>query len=441
MGTTDLAMAPTGHANNAGRVPWILLLFFTAAFFIIEHDYKAPEMFQLMMTATSLDEYENINALFQPRAWRQGAGVALGLFGLVVLLTRQRKDYATLDSFGTLLLFFAGWCTLSLLWADEPMLTLRRLILFYLLILGAAGAAGTMNPRHVLLLALVAPILYIGIGIGAEIYGKTFYPWRSYFRFAGTLHPNMQGINCAILFLALFAFWKQARRRRRTLLILLLASFGVLYLTKSRTAAASVIAVLLFLYGLAQDKPRKVALVACFLGLVALFFLVGTPFFTKAPEGVTFRRGGERESFSTLTGRTALWKQLTGFYNERPFLGYGYAGFWNHDRSMEVIEEQGWPISHAHNSYFDTLLESGPVGMVTLVLVFIAGIQRAIRYYRRTGDIAYYFFASLLLFCALDGVLESAPIQRSMLSFFAMIILVYLAFVKAPEPPAAESPA
>lgn len=434
MGSTELAMSPRGQQRETGLAIWILLIFFTAAFFIIGHDFKAPEAFQLTMTAQSVDEYENINSMFQLSPWRQVAGVAIGLFGVIVLFRRPRGGAHTLDFFGTLLLFFVGWCALSLLWADDPRVTLRRLVLFAFLCLGAAGAAGVMEPRHVVRFALFASMIYIVAGIGAELYQGTFYPWRTYFRFAGTLHPNAQGINCAIFFLAAFSCWKQAQHHRRWWIVLTLIAFLVLYLTKSRTAFASVIAVLIIQYGLGRDHSRKVALASCLTALVVLFFLVGTSILVRTPEGITFRRGGDRESFKTLTGRTALWKQLAEFYQEKPVLGYGYAGFWNEDRTREVIEEQNWPVPHAHNAYFDTLLESGPVGMVALILIFVLGIQRALQYYWRSGNTAYYFFACMLLFCALDGVLESEPIQRSMLSFYAMIILVYLAFKKAPVP-------
>lgn len=422
----------TVGAEPRSRATWLLLLFVTAAFFIIEHDLSSPKMFQQMMTAESLDEFDQISSMFTPQAWRQIGGLSLGLFGVAAFLTRRRGDGQTLDMLGTLIFFFAGWCSLSLLWSDVADQSLRRLVLLFMLGVGAAGLANTLAPRNLLLLAVLAPLIYLVLGVGAEIAAGTFQPLQSAYRFSGTMHPNRGAINFAVFFLAAWALWKE--KRRRVFLLMAFVAFVFLFLTKSRTAMASVIAVAVLQYALSRGHSARLAMVSSVVAFVSLLVLVGPFLFSSVPEGATFRRGGERESFGTLTGRTKLWGQLSGFYEERPVLGYGYGAFWSEDRSHDVMEEQGWPISHAHNAYLDTLLESGPVGLLVYALILILGMVRAVAYYRRSGDVAYWFFASVLSFCLLDGFLESVPIHRGMLTFFALVILAYLAFHKAPQP-------
>ncbi len=441
MSVLEMNRAAAG-AETRPRVPWVLLIFVTAAFLVIEHDFSAPKMFQQMMTAQSLDEFEEISSMFVPRAWRQLGGLSLGALGMAAFLMRRRSGTQTYDMLGGLMLFFLGWCALSLLWSDEPGQSLRRLILLTMLGVGAAGLASITTPRDLLALAVFAPLVYLAAGLAAEIRAGTFQPLEATFRFAGTMHPNQGAINWALLFFGAWALWKGAARHRRWLLLLVIIAFGLVYLTKSRTALASLVAVMLVQYGMSRGRSGKVALASCAIALAVLFTLVGPYLFSSVPEGVTFRRGGEREAFGTLTGRTQLWRQLAGFYEDKPVLGYGYGAFWNETRSWDVMDEQGWPISHAHNAYFDTLLESGPVGFLAYVLILILGIRRAFVYYWRTGNTTYWFFASVLLFCALDGMLESVPILRGALTFFALSILAYLAFHRAPEAAAtSESPA
>lgn len=434
MRTADHGLTTAGPEARS-RLPWALLLFVTAAFFVMEHSVDAPKTFRFLMNAQSLGEFDDMSKMFEPSAWREMGGLALGLFGAAVFLRRRRSESYSLDVLGGLLLFFAGWCILSLLWTDEPNLSIRRLVHFLLLCLGAAGLANCLSPRELMTLAVLSSIIYLGVGIGAEISAQTLHPVEEGYRFAGTLHPNTQGVYCAIFFFAAVGLWKQAEGHGRWLVLLMLIALGFVVLTKSRTAVASVIAVMLAQYGLAQDRSRKVAFGSFALAIVVLLSLVGSYVFPRVPEVVSFGRTGERESVGTLTGRTSLWKQLAGFYEDRTVLGYGYGAFWNEARSWEVMDEQGWPISHAHNAFFDTLLESGPVGLAAYVLILILGIRRAFQYYRLSGNVGYWFFACVLLFCALDGVLESAPIQRGLLTFYAMVILVFLAFHAAPQPP------
>src|SRR5690606_4411617 len=104
----------------------------------------------------------------------------------------------------------------------------------------------------------------------------TFAPLRTGYRFAGTLHPNQQGINCALLALSAVYLGRVGRTRagRLTASAALTLAMGFLLLTRSRTSlAAAGIALLLFL---ALDAPplRRVAMTAGVTAGVALLLLL-----------------------------------------------------------------------------------------------------------------------------------------------------------------------
>lgn len=74
-------------------------------------------------------------------------------------------------------------------------------------------------------------------------------------------------------------------------------------------------------------------------------------------------------------------------------------------------------------------------------LILIVGVTLAISFLRRSGNPAYTFFSTLLLFCLLNGLLESVPVQRGQVTFIATLVLVSLAFRLHPQPAWFETPA
>ncbi|MFP4501126.1 MAG: O-antigen ligase family protein [Candidatus Hydrogenedentota bacterium] len=428
---TNAALPAEAAPRHAA--PWLAILFVAGAFFIVEHNFNAADLYDQLTTAGSLDEIQDLNRMFQPRAWRQLAGLALGGAGLFLMLRRRRSSNLALGFLGGLLIFYLAWNTLSLVWSDAPAVTLRRVGLLYMLVLAALGLTAVLSLRDILLLAVFWPAIYVVTGFGAEVAQGDFTPWAGAYRFAGTLHPNAQGVNCAILVLAAICYYREAEHKNLVLLTILVGA-GFLYLTKSRTAVTCVVGVLLMHWGILQSRSAKVALASAVIMLVAAFLLLQAWVEEPAREALTLGRTDvSAQEVGTLTGRRDLWDQLSGYVAEAPVLGFGYGAFWNEERSNEIIDEQGWPISHAHNAYFDVLLEAGPIALVTYALLLIAAITLAISYLRQSGNPAYTFFSILLLFCALNSLLESASVQRSQLTLLLLIVLTSLAFREHPK--------
>lgn len=415
------------NMERPARGFWPVAALVVLAMFLVEHDMRASLTFETMVTATSLEQLEAEAVLFEQSAGRQVGGLLLGALGVFFILQRGRSGRGgTSALLGWVLLFFA-WTLLSVVWAADPSLTARRLVLFVCLGLGAWALADRFTPRGVAALALAGPLLYLLIGIYAE-YGNGTLAFRTPgYRFAGTVHPNAQAINCAILFLSAFYFTRTTKRGRWFFVGVLLFAAVMLYLTKSRTALASTVVAVVAYEALLLTGPRRVAVLVGGAASVVAVFLLSSVLVPALQEQLTLGRTDVSEDFGTLTGRWPLWTQLAGFVAERPALGYGYGGFWNYDNSMEVIEEQGWPISHAHNAYLDTLLELGPVGFLALVLALLLGLRSTYVLGRRSMDRGYEFFGLVLAFGILNGFLESQIIQRTFLTLLVMIIVAHVA--------------
>ena len=77
----------------------------------------------------------------------------------------------------------------------------------------------------------------------------------------------------------------------------------------------------------------------------------------------------------TLTGRTAIWTQVTGFLWQRPWFGYGYDAFWRgmQGPSFQVAAAVHFVVAHAHNGFLEIALELGAVGFALFVLSWFRG--------------------------------------------------------------------
>jgi exopolysaccharide production protein ExoQ len=103
---------------------------------------------------------------------------------------------------------------------------------------------------------------------------------------------------------------------------------------------------------------------------------------------------------ATLTGRVDLWLIVPSYIAQRPWLGYGFAGFWIQD-SINVIQiwsTVGWEAPHSHNGWLDIMLELGVVGLALVVfqvvLIIVSGIRAVVE--GREPDAQYVLLTTFL---------------------------------------------
>ncbi|MBE8999435.1 MULTISPECIES: O-antigen ligase [unclassified Nostoc] len=73
----------------------------------------------------------------------------------------------------------------------------------------------------------------------------------------------------------------------------------------------------------------------------------------------------------TFNGRSDLWELVMSKIWERPWLGYGFSGFWTSTSASNLRATYDW-ASNAHNGFLELLLELGFLGF----LIFAAGFFR-----------------------------------------------------------------
>ncbi|HEY9611934.1 O-antigen ligase [Allocoleopsis sp.] len=85
----------------------------------------------------------------------------------------------------------------------------------------------------------------------------------------------------------------------------------------------------------------------------------------------------------TLSGRTDLWELAIEKISERPWLGYGYQGFWQEGGGAEIIwKAEGYKPPHAHNGFVNITLDLGLTGLCIFLLTLAVNYGRSIAWLR-----------------------------------------------------------
>ncbi len=119
----------------------------------------------------------------------------------------------------------------------------------------------------------------------------------------------------------------------------------------------------------------------------------------------------------TLTGRTDIWAAILRQSSAHPWLGFGYAAFWEKTSvpAAFVRAETGWKVPSAHNGWLDMLVQLGAVGVALCALLmaaaYILALIRALD--RRDGNWAL-IYLSIFLITAFS---ESVLMQRNSLTW------------------------
>ena len=137
---------------------------------------------------------------------------------------------------------------------------------------------------------------------------------------------------------------------------------------------------------------------------------------------------GRGEQSESLTGRLPLREQLWGFVSARPLVGYGYDSFWTTSRIETISEDQGWGIREAHNSYLDTTLSTGLIGLGLLVTAVLAGLFRAAATYTRSGHPLPGFVFGLTVFALVNACTESGMVMPMFVPFLLTVGLLQVGF-------------
>lgn len=327
------------------------------------------------------------------------------------------------------------WCWVTLLWAIDPSVGLRRLALTTLIIwslfalVRQLGTERTVAILRITLAVTLAVNFFFVIffpAIGTHVGGNEFDgKWRGLMG-----HKNNVGITCAMTVLFFVFYADRVNRFVRMFVCSGAAVFLVMSDSKTSMGICLAGAVVGFIFGrLAMHKGQRrlapPAIAWALLVVPAIIFLSmaidNSPYLEMVSDPAGF------------TGRTQIWTALIKAYADHPLFGIGYGSFWDLGPSGPIFKyASNWvtTISEGHNGYLDLLVQVGCVG--TLLVLFATLVWPTQRLLYGGDHPARTLGAALVVFCIGHNFTESQLFDRdSQVQVFLMIALALLWAVTA----------
>lgn len=415
---------PLDQPYGRNAIPWLAIIVITVLIFLADHSLRAP----LDFLAESDSVMEAVQLIGEGSAKRQLAYTCMALLGVVSLVWRPRWRLRIRGPLAWSIVAFLSWALLSFVWSSDHALTIRRVAVLAFVCVGVCGLLRHFRREHIVLLIMLATLSFVIVGFVNEIVLGTFTPFAAKYRFGGTLHPVEQSLNSATLVLSAVCLATREREYRRVYIACAAIGLISLFLTRSRTGTAAMLGALFVFWMLTayRFRMRTMTIVLLSSGVLFLVLLLMANDLIPVPWDVLLMGRGTKNA-ATLTGRIPLWELLFRFAMERPVFGYGYNSFMSPGNAMRVAAVIAFGLNSAHSIYLDTFLGLGVVGFGLLVPLLVFAVVRAIRAFGVHRDPALAFFAALIVFEMLAGLLDSTllfPGPR----FSTLLVLGYLAF-------------
>lgn len=327
----------------------------------------------------------------------------------VCLAVLRRSD--PLHAAGALLPLFAYllWSTMTLPWAADRHVVLRRLLLQFCIVgsiwLPVAMIRDATHVRRIMLYVLFVIVL---INAAAALVIKP-----TALGYAGLFsQKNSLGAVAAMALITfLFSVNTEGSMDRTISAVGLALSLALLIASRSKTSmilAAAVPLITAIVSGFARGlRIRPAVVVIAIIAVSACATVVALSFGLRSDAVLHALFGGD-----TFTGRTAIWSFAWSEFLTRPLAGFGFNGFWGVGANSAATYSNNAffsDILQAHEGYLDVLLETGSVGLIIFTSLLLATLRNCSRVTRLPGGA---FFLAITLFFIFHNFFESSAFRR-----------------------------
>lgn len=254
---------------------------------------------------------------------------------------------------------FCGFLIASAAWADIPVMSIKRSIIFILgFILLATLTHASMNPvklmqRCVIYSAGISALisLMMMLGLPAECSSIASRPGLA----GMSNHPNTLSAVMFTGWILALGFRPNSGNEKLLLQVNQAAILIALILTTSVTGILVAFVGTICYAALTARNYRRGIMVLLGVTVTAAVFLAGP----SNVKGMAFDAVQRDESMS---GRDTLWEDVFREAQKRPVFGSGFGGFWYEGRGREITGT--WNPRQSHLAYLDVYVDLGAVGVI-----------------------------------------------------------------------------
>lgn len=373
-------------------------------------------------------------------------GLWLSLYGLSALMLARTVLQRGLDIRLIAVAPFAAYILLSAAWADNTAGSIVPATMLVLDIVIAAALAQSIHPTQLLIVMARLNVGLVAVSLimlALDPSRVISDPTRAGLLMSGELFgaygskANLGSSAGIAIVILLFMPETIAHRGRRALAIAVLV-LGVILSNSasSQTGGVAAAAVLLA----ARVLPGMRRTIFATGSVLVVLWSFSLPFISLGDVTQLVGRS------SDLTGRGTFWPMAPGLILERPFLGYGYLGFFNsgaYSRAWDIWRYQlYWFTPEFHNTLLDILISLGLVGAFGYVLTL--GTAMSVVAHRTLESRSAEMLAAILILFTLGAASEFKFLAHNSLP---TIFMFYCFFVggrryaaRSPRPDTAPVP-
>ncbi len=366
---------------------------------------------------------------------RTGAGSAIRqlgyliLTGIIFLALKPWENYRRLLAIPLPLCIGLAYCWVSLLWAIEPGVAFRRLVLVTMVMWTMFAAMRQLKFEEVLsllrwslfsllvvnyLIVFLAPAYGIHDGNALDEYSLAG-DWRGVMQ-----HKNFAGATCAVTMIA-FGF-DRGRIPRLLQWAVLAASAYFLYRSNSKTSFGLGIAAMAagWMFVRYNRKYRLVVIVGIAALAIAATILEGL---YQNP------LSGKFSDPKAFTGRMSIWIALYHYIADHPWFGSGYGSFWDIGPRSPIYQYATGEVSrmpNGHNGFLDLAAQLGIPGLVLIVTVAVIWPLKTLLDSPIVTGGRGALIAALFIFCIGHNATESSLFDRDMTIWVIFMVAIAL---------------
>jgi len=296
----------------------------------------------------------------------------LSIFAILVLNTGTKLTARQLQPVPVTILLVLAYCLVSVSWAIEPIISLRRLVLTGLVIwvlfrfVADLGYDRTLLILRIVMIALLvlnyASVFLTPYGVHPPLREESSVVgnWRGVMP-----HKNIAGAACA--FLVILEMFDVRRFPRLISWVAIAAALVFLNYTVSKT---SIGLVGFCLIGGWLVRPYS----ANYRSILAVVALIAAGFALQLASAYQPELANSVTDPASFTGRGAIWPILIDYASEHLWTGAGFGSFWQIGNASPIWSiTRSWVAqwSHGHNGYLDLLVTIGLPGTVLAVAMLV----------------------------------------------------------------------